>query len=111
MTDEIVDVVEVIAEQRIREAMERGEFDNLAGQGRPLNLEELDGVPHELRAAYTLLKNNGFAPPEVELRKEIGQLEEALAAAQDPAEARRLRALIEQKSIAYDIMIKKWRRR
>lgn len=35
-----MNVLRKIAEKKIREAMERGEFDNLSGSGRPLDLEE-----------------------------------------------------------------------
>ncbi len=64
-----------IAEERIREAMERGEFDALELKGKPLELKEDPFVPEELRVAYRMLKNAGFLPKEVELRKEIAELE------------------------------------
>lgn len=111
MVDEQPDPVEVIAEQRIREAMARGEFDDLQGKGRPLDLAYLENVPPELRAAYTLLRNAGFAPPEVELRKEIAALQAQLAVAGDLREARALRAKVAQKQLAFDIMVERWRRR
>jgi hypothetical protein len=66
---------EIIVEQKILAAMERGEFDDLPGQGRPLDLREDPLVPEELRMAYRLLKNAGFIPPELEAQKEIRDLE------------------------------------
>lgn len=111
MSDELIDLVAVIAEERIREAMERGEFDNLPGKGRPLDLDDLANVPEELRSAYRLLKNAGFVPPEVELRKEIARLEEQMAASADPTERRALEAKIAQKEIAFDVMVRKWHKR
>ena len=69
---------EIIAEQKIRAAMERGEFDDLPGQGRPLDLSEDPLVPEELRMAYRLLKNAGFIPPELEAQKEIRDLEQLI---------------------------------
>lgn len=63
--------LERIAEERIREAMARGEFANLPGAGRPLRLEDDALVPEDLRVAYKILKNAGCIPPELELRKEI----------------------------------------
>ena len=77
---------EIIAEQRIREAMERGEFDGLPGAGRPLKLEDDDTVPAELRVAYKILKNAGCLPPELELRKEIITLRELLRAVEEEGE-------------------------
>ena len=54
-----------LAEKRIAEAIERGEFDNLRGAGRPLDLGEDAHVPAELRAIYRVLKNSGYLPPEL----------------------------------------------
>ncbi|HVB25401.1 MAG TPA: DUF1992 domain-containing protein [Ktedonobacteraceae bacterium] len=57
-------------EELIREAQARGDFDNLPGSGKPLNLD--DGSYAGDRAlGYSLLKSNGYAPREVELSKEI----------------------------------------
>ena len=79
---------EIIAEERIREAMERGEFDRLPGAGRPLDLEDDAMIPPELRVAYKILKNAGCLPPELELRKEIVALRDLLRAVEDDGERR-----------------------
>jgi hypothetical protein len=47
------------------EAVSRGEFDDLPGAGRPLDLNDDPLVPQELRVAYRILKNAGYLPPEV----------------------------------------------
>jgi DnaJ-like protein len=53
--------LEIIAERRIKEAIERGEFDDLPGAGQPLELDELDpAIPVELRMAYRILRNAGM---------------------------------------------------
>jgi DnaJ family protein C protein 28 len=57
-------------EEQIREAQERGEFDNLPGTGKPLALDD-HSYAGDNALAYHLLKSNGFAPPEIELVKEI----------------------------------------
>ncbi|MGO8948320.1 MAG: DUF1992 domain-containing protein [Ktedonobacterales bacterium] len=59
-------------EQQIAEARERGEFDNLRGQGQPLRLEG-NVFAKEKALAYSLLKNNQMAPPEIERGKEIDE--------------------------------------
>ncbi|MDE5879570.1 MAG: DUF1992 domain-containing protein, partial [Desulfovibrio sp.] len=59
-------ILGAIAERRIQEAQERGEFDDLPGAGRPLQLEDMSHVPEELRMAYTLLRNANCLPPELE---------------------------------------------
>jgi DnaJ homolog subfamily C member 28 len=62
---------ESLVEKKIREAMEEGEFDNLPGKGRPLDLTENPFEDPDLRMAHRLLRNAGFAPPWIEERKEI----------------------------------------
>ena len=72
-----------IAENRIREAMEQGQFDNLPGAGEPLSLDEYFSTPEDLRMAYSVLKNANCRPMEVELLHEIARLEQAVTAAPD----------------------------
>jgi DnaJ homologue, subfamily C, member 28, conserved domain len=66
-----VDFFYKIAERRILEAIENGEFDNLEGNGKPLALEDETWIPEDLRMAYRFLKNAGCIPPELEMRNEI----------------------------------------
>ncbi|WP_340023307.1 DnaJ family domain-containing protein [Paenibacillus sp. FSL K6-1096] len=73
-------VLSWLAEQRIQEAMRSGEFDNLPGHGKPLELEDLSGVPEELRMSYMIMKNAGLLPEEVTLRAECVTLEGLLLA-------------------------------
>src|SRR5437667_3239836 len=56
--------------EQIREAQERGAFDNLQGMGKPLNLDD-NLYAGDKAMGYNLLKSNGFAPKEIELAKEI----------------------------------------
>ena len=76
-----MDVWCLIAERKIREAIEEGAFDHLEGTGKPLDLSENPFEDPSDRIANRLLKNNGFAPDWIEEAKEIA------------AESRRLRAL------------------
>ena len=79
-----------IVEERIREAQRKGEFDNLEGSGKPLDLAADQTVAEELRLAYKILKNADCLPPEVELKKEIRQTEELLAGMGETAEKYRM---------------------
>ena len=72
-----------LAEERIRDAIQRGEFDNLPGLGKPLNLEDDRHIPEDLRLAYKVLKNADCLPPELELKKEISKAEELLSSMED----------------------------
>ena len=75
-----------IAEQRIREAMEKGEFDHLEGAGKPLDLGNDSWIPEDLRMSYKILKNAGCLPLELELRKEVINLRELLGTIDDNQE-------------------------
>jgi hypothetical protein len=77
-----------VVEERIQEALRRGDFDDLPGAGRPLDLDDAPLVPPELRVAYRILKNAGFVPPELLERREIAELE-ALVAGLADVEARK----------------------
>jgi hypothetical protein len=66
---------ESIAEQRIQEALVRGELDGLPGEGKPLALDDDRLVPEELRMVYRILKNSGYVPAEVQTLKDIAELE------------------------------------
>src|SRR5579872_2750758 len=57
-------------EEQIHEAQARGDFDNLPGVGKPLNLDN-GSYAGDRALGYSLLKSNGYAPREVELSKEI----------------------------------------
>jgi len=72
-----------IAERRIIEAIREGAFDNLPGAGQPLKLEDDSYVPEDLRIAYKILKNAGYVPREVALRKEIAKAEDLLDGMED----------------------------
>ena len=85
---------DAIAERRIHEAQERGEFENLPGAGAPLALDDDPLVPEELRVAYRLLKNAGFIPPELAAHREIRDLEQLLQAAGTDGERQHLLARI-----------------
>lgn len=62
---------EDLVENQILKAQQRGDFDNLEGAGKPLNLEENPFEPLDLRMTFKILKDNDFAPYWIELGKEI----------------------------------------
>jgi hypothetical protein len=67
----LMNFIAAIAETRIEEAERKGEFKDLPGRGKPLELEDDSMIPPELRMAYKALKNGGYLPPEMQLRKDI----------------------------------------
>lgn len=91
-------LIDQLVEARISDAQARGEFDNLPGAGQPLSLEDDALVPEELRVAYRLLKNAGYLPPPLQMRREIAEVEQLLQLAEDEMERqflnRRLRYML-----------------
>jgi len=75
---------ERIAELKIREAMQAGEFDDLPNAGSRLDFEEYFSLPAHLRMAYSVLKSADCLPEEVILLKEIERLETVLAGDLEP---------------------------
>ncbi|MEQ8174621.1 MAG: DnaJ family domain-containing protein [Syntrophomonadaceae bacterium] len=62
----------------LKKAMQQGEFDNLEGAGKPLDLEGDPFEPDELHMVHKILKDNGYAPYWIELGKEIDGLKARL---------------------------------
>ncbi len=84
-----MDIFAKKAEERILKALEKGELDNLPGRGKPLDLTDDSHIPSDMRIAYKILKNAGYAPPEVELQKEIANTRELLKNSREEEEAYR----------------------
>ncbi len=80
-------------EKAIREAQERGEFDNLPGAGKPLkDLGDIDDPMWWLRkyAEREQLDMTGALPPALQLRKEAASYPESLADLRSEAAVRRV---------------------
>ncbi|MFD1800714.1 DUF1992 domain-containing protein [Mixta tenebrionis] len=78
-------LLDQLAEQHILDAQKKGELSGLPGEGAPLELDDDSQVPPELRAGYRLLKNAGYLPPELEMRREALELNDLIKAL-DPAD-------------------------
>jgi hypothetical protein len=102
--------IELLAEQKIQEAIRRGELDNLALKGKPLPREDFSDVPEELRMGFKILKNAGVLPEELELNREILSLQDLLASCRDPEEERSLRRRLTLKRLHFDLLMEKNRR-
>jgi DnaJ family protein C protein 28 len=62
---------ELLAERKIREAMDEGLFDDLPGKGRPIDMSENPFEDPTTRLAHRLLRNNGFTLPWIEESRDI----------------------------------------
>ncbi len=64
------DLEDSVAKQ-IRQAIERGEFNNLPGAGKPLDLGDDANIPSDWRLAFKMLKDANVSPQWIEQDKEI----------------------------------------
>ena len=98
---------ERIVEDLIKEAMERGEFDNLSGKGKPIDLSEYFETPEEIRMASSVLKSAGMTPREVDLLKEIAELRQLLSALQDEKKKQEIQNQIQRKQVEFSLMMER----
>ena len=96
-----------LVEQKIREAQEAGEFEDLEGEGRPVNLDAYFNTPEELRAGYALLKSAGVLPEEAALLKELNETAARLEACEDERERARLERAVQDLRLKYDLWIER----
>jgi hypothetical protein len=94
-----------IAEEKIKEAMQNGEFDHLPGKGKPLQLDELSHIPEDLRLGYKVMKNAGMVPEEVHLNKEIASLRQLLEWASDPEQRETVKRQLTAKQLRFDMLM------
>jgi len=105
-----VPAFERIAELRIREAIEEGKLENLPNAGRALDLEWYFALPGHVRLGYGLLKSSDCAPIEVELMKEIAEMEETLVGKTDLEERQTLLRRIRDHRIRVSLLAERRRR-
>jgi hypothetical protein len=86
-------------ERKIRESMERGEFDNLPGHGEPI--PDLARPYDELWWLRKKLRDEKLSidPPALVLRRELDEARARIAAASTEAEVRRLVAAINERIV------------
>jgi len=94
-------------EEIIKKAQKRGEFDNLPGRGKPIDLSEYFETPEDIRVAQSVLKNAGMAPREVDLLKEIARLRELLIRVVDQKKKQNIQKQIQEKQIEFSLMLER----
>ncbi|MCA1623539.1 MAG: DUF1992 domain-containing protein [Acidobacteria bacterium] len=98
-------------EEKIKQAIADGEFDNLEGAGKPLDLNTYFNALEDMRMGYSLLKSNNFVPEEVELLREIGQLKEKLKTCDDISEKKDLTKNLHDKTLTFNILMERNKQR
>lgn len=94
-----------LAEQKIEEAVRNGELDNLPMAGKKLPVDDLSHIPEDLRMSYRIMKNAGYVPEEVSLRKECIRLYDLLNAAQHDGEQEQLRRKLNEKQLRLQMLL------
>jgi hypothetical protein len=98
-------------EELIQKWLAENPNERLPGAGEPLNLDEYFRWPEDMRLAYSLLKNSGHVPEEVELLREIGQLKQRLAESTDEFSRKELQRRVQEQEVALNIKLERHRRR
>ena len=92
-----------IAENKIKEAIEKKEFENLEGFGKPVDNSEYFKVPEEERLAFHVMKNVGVVPEALKIRKQINELIKRIKACSDQYEKEGLRSELNLLYTEYEV--------
>jgi hypothetical protein len=95
---------EKLIDKIIHEAMNEGEFDDLEGRGKPVDLSSYFSTPEDLRAGHAVMKNAGVIPEEAQLLKEAQALRLELNACENEEDRRRLRKSIDEKMLRFNLL-------
>ena len=95
----------------IGEAIARGEFKNLRGEGKPINLDAYFATPEDVRLGYSVLKSNEFVPEEVDRLREVGELKQKLDGCTEEKEKASLKKALAEKELALSLILERNKRR
>jgi hypothetical protein len=90
-------------DEKIEEAIARGEFDNLPGKGKPLDLDAYFATPEHLRMGYSILKSADVIPEEMELVRQIEALKKSLDSSTTPVAEKALRQQLSEKRTNFNM--------
>ncbi|MED5017023.1 DUF1992 domain-containing protein [Paenibacillus chibensis] len=94
-----------LAEQRIHQAMEQGDFKDLAGKGKPLELEDVSHIPEDLRMSYKIMKNAGLIPEEMQLQGELIKLQNLIHLCENAGEKEKLTRTFTEKKLRFQMLM------
>ena len=97
-------------EELLKQAIARGEFDDLPGKGKPLDLDAHFETPEHLRMGYSMLKGAEFVPEEVELLKDMAGLREELKSCPEGERRKELNGALREKSLRYSLLLERAKR-
>ena len=97
-------------EELIKQAIAKGEFDDLPGKGKPLDLSAHFETPEHLRMGYSMLKGAEFVPEEVQLLKEMAALREELKSCPEEERKKELSKTLQEKCVHYSLLMERAKR-
>jgi hypothetical protein len=106
-----VRVFEKMVEEQICRAIADGEFENLRGKGKALELESYFQTPESLRMAYSMLKSAEFVPEEVRTMQEIDAAKTELSGCTDGKRVKQLEREIQEKQLSVSVLLERQLRR
>jgi hypothetical protein len=98
-------------DEKIKEAIAKGEFDNLPGKGKPLDLDAYFAAPEHLRIGYSILKGADIIPEEMELLRQIEGLKKSLDSSTTGIEKKVLRQQLSDKLTNFNMRMEQNRKR
>ena len=103
--------LESFIEQQIKKAIAEGEFDDLPGKGKPVDLKAYFDTPEDLRMAYSILKDANIIPEEMQLLKDIEALKAQLETCSDAQQKNQIEKAIREKRLTFNLLIENQRRK
>ena len=103
----IMSILHNLAERRILEAIREGFLDDLPLRGQPIPREDLSGVPEELRMGYKILKNAGYLPEELQVKKEMLALQDMMNACTSAEEKEEARRKLSLRRLHFEMLMEK----
>jgi hypothetical protein len=97
-------------DEKIEEAIARGEFDNLPGKGKPLDLDAYFAMPEHLRIGYSILKSADITPEEMELLRQIEGLKTSLDSSTTRIDKKTLRQQLSEKLTNFNMRMEQNRK-
>jgi DnaJ-like protein len=97
-------------DEKIKEAMAKGEFDNLPGKGKPLDLDAYFATPEHLKMGYSILKSANLLPEEMDLLKQIEDLRKSLDSCTSQIEKRAIQKQLSEKLTNFNLRMERLRK-
>jgi hypothetical protein len=97
--------------KRSRRRIAKGEFDNLPGKDKPLDLDAYFTTPEDLRMGYSILKNADIIPEEMQLLKQVEGLKKSLDSCTSQIEKRSIQQQLSEKITYFNMRMERYRKK